>query len=358
MRRLLADPSVNAKAWYVWCFASYVSVGPFLNIYFAERGLSKAQVGLIGALLPWASAPASFAWAALADRLGAHRAVLLGCFVAAVSVRNLLPLLPASFAGLLCVALAAEVLSSPVSVLADAAVMQLCDKESDYGKYRLWGAVGWGSFSTVAGWVITRFGTRWAFYLNALLSLPALVHGARLHAAKQPHHHHRHQRWPQGQGQAGGHSRARGHGESPLAGAAGGSVLDVHNGLQPSAGCKDRQSSGGDVADGRGDDDELRPLTAAHAEAMTGCEVSHRVGAGLEQGAAGQMTVDEERPAQGHGMPQHGAPSASGASVGACAAREDFWRILWALMRRSEVLLFFATSLAMGYGFGTIDSFL
>lgn len=35
-------------------------------------------------------------------------------------------------------------------------------QESDYGKYRLWGAVGWGVFSTVAGeyWVPAKWSIR------------------------------------------------------------------------------------------------------------------------------------------------------------------------------------------------------
>lgn len=84
-------------------------------------------MGLIGALRPWVSAPAAFAWAALADRLHAHQAVLLVTFVGSTAVRLLL-LLPRDFGGLLAVTLLAEVLSAPVGVMADAAVMNVCDK--------------------------------------------------------------------------------------------------------------------------------------------------------------------------------------------------------------------------------------
>lgn len=127
MLTLLIVPSVNAKAWYLWCFASLVAVGPYLNIFFQERGLSKAQVGVIGAIRPWCSAPASFALAALADRLHAHRVILLLAFAGSSALRMLL-LLPRGFGGLLAVVLAAEVLAAPVGVLADAAVMRMCEK--------------------------------------------------------------------------------------------------------------------------------------------------------------------------------------------------------------------------------------
>ena len=37
-------------------------------------------------------------------------------------------------------------------------------QEGDYGKQRMWGAIGWGGFSIVAGAVITKYGLHSSFY--------------------------------------------------------------------------------------------------------------------------------------------------------------------------------------------------
>ncbi|KAG2442634.1 hypothetical protein HXX76_002718 [Chlamydomonas incerta] len=339
LRRVVQDPQLIAKAWYVFYFASIVSVGPFLNVYYAmDRGLGKEQVGLIGALRPWVSAPAAFAWAALADRLHAHHWVLLGTFVGSTAVRLLL-LLPRSFGGLLAVTLLAEVLAAPVGVMADAAVMNVCDKESDYGKFRLWGAVGWGAFSTPAGWIITRLGIRWAFYTNTIMSLPCLLFGARLsHSQQQPG------------ARKTAHSSCGGAGSSDERGS--------------------REPAGGTAA--AGEEDE--PVLPVKADPLADVAITHRSG-----GAASHQNRPLEELPLLHGRPQHGGsskqlpggedgPGTSAAGGGergstsksgaAAADAAGHWRRLWILVRRPEVAVFFVTAITMGYGFGTIDSFL
>ena len=54
-------------------------------------------------------------------------------------------------------------------------------QEGDYGKQRLWGALGWGGFSTLAGWAIDMWGIPTGFWLQWPLILPALYYAWRLH---------------------------------------------------------------------------------------------------------------------------------------------------------------------------------
>ncbi|KAG2499955.1 hypothetical protein HYH03_002240 [Edaphochlamys debaryana] len=381
--RLVHDPSINAKAWYVFYFAASVSVGPFLNVYFKEIGLSKAQVGLIGALTPWTSAPASFAWAALADRLGAHRAVLLGCWAACVCVRLLL-LLPRHFGALLAVTLAAEVLGSPVGVMADAAIIHMCAKESDYGKYRLWGAVGWGSFSTVAGWLITTGGIRWAFYTHALLALPTLLLGTRLRHASSP---------PPPPPPAPAHGPGPGPaGPTPAVALPSGPGLgDEEEGEEEEEGDEAEEAERGrGRGKGRGREREQDPLLPVTTDTLKHAAVSHRHAHSHSAGPADSPSSStasipsqpKRAPTKSHrsdgGLapaspaapagpgpgpggaldesPQEGVGSRTGAGAGVGAG--EYWRHLSGLLRRPEVVLFLVTATIMGYGFGTIDSFL
>ena len=47
-------------------------------------------------------------------------------------------------------------------------------QEGDYGKQRMWGAIGWGGFSIVAGAIITRYGLHSSFYTYMGAALIAL----------------------------------------------------------------------------------------------------------------------------------------------------------------------------------------
>lgn len=51
----------------------------------------------------------------------------------------------------------------------------LLRQDGDYGKSRLWGAVGWGGVSTLSGWVVSSYGMNYGFVGYLLLSLPCVV---------------------------------------------------------------------------------------------------------------------------------------------------------------------------------------
>ncbi len=97
-------------------------------------------------------------------------------------------------------------------------------------------------------------------------------------------------------------------------------------------------------------------------------EVVRRGGAanGHGSGAAGQTGATAAHGAAGRDSDCKNRVSGSGEGRAGCSVTQDgpggggshYWRDVWALARRPEVLLFFVTAGAMGYGFGTIDSFL
>eukprot|EP00955_Chlamydomonas_euryale_P039236 351335-Chlamydomonas_euryale.AAC.6 len=60
---------------------------------------------------------------------------------------------------------------------ADVAVTARCAEEGEYGRHRVWGAVGWGAMSTVAGAVLGHFGIWSAFVMSAIFLVPAAVSG-------------------------------------------------------------------------------------------------------------------------------------------------------------------------------------
>lgn len=48
-------------------------------------------------------------------------------------------------------------------------------KDGEYGRVRLWGAVGWGGLSTLSGWLLDVMGMRWGFLASVVLALPAVA---------------------------------------------------------------------------------------------------------------------------------------------------------------------------------------
>lgn len=97
------------------------------------------------------------AWAFAADATRSHRAILLGTFAAAGILRYT-QWFAHSFWPLLATVLATEVVAAPVMVLADAATQAAGARDTDYGRSRLFGAVGVGVFSPVNGVLVTRYG--------------------------------------------------------------------------------------------------------------------------------------------------------------------------------------------------------
>lgn len=119
------------------CRAGLASITPYFNVYFKQRGLSDAQVGVISAVRQWVSVPSSFLWSAAADRLQRHQAILTAVLVASTASR--LGLVWASgFGAFLALIIVNQFVTSPVTVMADAIVMSNCEQDGDYGKIRAW----------------------------------------------------------------------------------------------------------------------------------------------------------------------------------------------------------------------------
>ena len=171
---------VTARAFYFLFFAAIAALLPFLVVFYEGLGLGGREIGLLSAMLPLATLAVGPAWGALADGLGRHRAVaslaLAGTAGAGVAVsigRDVATLLP------LVVLFA--VFFAPIVPLTDTAVLAGLGSERDrYGRLRLWGAVGFGLASLVAGVAVDRFGLSVAFASFGVLLVLALGVAQRL----------------------------------------------------------------------------------------------------------------------------------------------------------------------------------
>mmetsp|Transcript_6825 Transcript_6825/g.17658 ORF Transcript_6825/g.17658 Transcript_6825/m.17658 type:complete len:575 (-) Transcript_6825:48-1772(-) len=147
------------------CFAFSV-YSPFFVLFMKNTiGLSAGQVGLIAALQIVGGYIIGPPMSLLVDKFRIHKSVWI--------VSMLLCILPVqlitrarSFESALAIAVAIACMNAPISSLLDSSTLCfLGPKSHEYGKIRLWGAIGWGLGSLVAGSLVEFFGTQSAFHL-------------------------------------------------------------------------------------------------------------------------------------------------------------------------------------------------
>jgi hypothetical protein len=159
---------------YSCFFAASACINPFMPVFFRRAGLTPPQIGALAILRPMVTLPVGAAAAALADKTREHRAVLLATYVVGAAGRLALGA-ARGFPATLALASLGAVLS-PASSLVDAAATASCAAAGEeYGRQRLWGAVGWGGFSLLSGAAISAVGGGFAFALAAAGFLVAAV---------------------------------------------------------------------------------------------------------------------------------------------------------------------------------------
>lgn len=184
MHKFIADPYKRgrfyASTYYLTYYAAQAAVIPFLTIYYQGQGLSGSQIGLLAGLSPILSMLSAPFWTGLADASGRHRLVmsvsLLGVTgsVLLLMQANGLPWLALSIASF-------AFFSSTIIPLSDSATLNMLGGErSQYGRIRLWGSIGWGLASPLAGKLIDSFGLKAGFGGAVVLYLVVLLVSLRL----------------------------------------------------------------------------------------------------------------------------------------------------------------------------------
>jgi PPP family 3-phenylpropionic acid transporter len=159
MRRRLIAP----KLFYFCWFAALGMFMPYVGLYYREAGLDLARIGLLVALPGLLQIAATPLWGVVADALRINRP-LLPLAVAGTLLPVLLIGRTASFELLLALITLLALFTAPVSPLADSATLALLGaNRARYGAQRVWGAVGWGLSTLLAGALVERLGLAIAF---------------------------------------------------------------------------------------------------------------------------------------------------------------------------------------------------
>ncbi|KAI8476975.1 MAG: major facilitator superfamily domain-containing protein [Monoraphidium minutum] len=340
------------KAWYFFYFAAGSCLLPYINVIsFRANGMTDSQIGLLACLKPWVSAPASFAWSALADAKRAHRAIFVSTIVASAlahagyaAARGFW-----AFAALCAVA---EVLGAPATLLADAAVMAQAQEDGDYGRSRLYGAWGWGIFGAVGGWAVQRYGAAAAFGGYLLLMAPTAAVSCAMQVDPLG-----------GRGAGAGRLDSGGSGDATRGG--GGQAGERR---RPKEGA--RVAGGGGGRGEEGDDaaaavaDQRRPsrvgVDGEDGAAAAAAAPEPPAGACAAAAARGGGAAAPDGELEGAPLLSEGAAGSGGGGVGAAAAAAPEAAAaaggsVWAKLR---IMLACPAATIMGFGIGVIGEFL
>lgn len=168
------------RLFYFLYFAAAASLIPFLALHYQQLGFSGWQIGLLTGLLPLTTLIGASIWTGLADLTQQHHRLVLvaigGAWIAALLLSTV-----ELFIVLIPVIIIYAFFVAPIMPMADSTVMHLLgNRKSEYGRIRLWGAVGWGLAAPVAGILINRSGTQWAFYLYLIIMFGMFLVSVRM----------------------------------------------------------------------------------------------------------------------------------------------------------------------------------
>lgn len=150
---------------------------PFISMYFSQKGMNSMQVGVLSALLPAASLVVQPLWAAIADRTGKRRRVLILLSVCCAAAVLLFPGLD-TFPGILGAAACYSLFNSAVLPVCDALVVnQAQEREINFARVRMCGTISYAAVVLGMGFYLKQhmnlmfYGNSVCFLVLALLCM-------------------------------------------------------------------------------------------------------------------------------------------------------------------------------------------
>ena len=162
---------------YFFQMAGVAAMGSFVPLYLSEKkGLSLVEVGIYGVIRPALKFMASPMWTTLADAHGAQRTLYTASALGACVV-NLFYMVADTLPAIFAVLLVATVVESGWGPMLDAGVLASMDDPQQWGRHRLWGAVGYGISIAVIGMAVryTGWSVMFAVHLGCTLMAVLLV---------------------------------------------------------------------------------------------------------------------------------------------------------------------------------------
>jgi len=157
------------RAFYFFVYAGMAALMPFLTLYYEGLGLTGRQVGTLAAIPPLLTFLGAPIFGFLAD-LTKRPKWLLGISISSVILGILALTQVETYLGLVLVVIFYALFFAPILPIVDRSVLDaLGEHREQYGKQRLWGAIGWGLSAPLAGLLVDKGDLSWAFFASAVL---------------------------------------------------------------------------------------------------------------------------------------------------------------------------------------------
>ena len=170
----------KSSTYYFLYYAAAASLSPFLALYYQSLGLDGHQIGVLASIPSIVMIFSIPLWTGYADAHHKHRTLFtlatLGTIASVFVIKAL-----NGFAWLILAVVVYAGFFSSIMPFMDGAVMSMLGgQKSQYGKIRLWGAVGWGIAAPLMGVLTERNGIQSIFWGYAALMLISLLLGLQI----------------------------------------------------------------------------------------------------------------------------------------------------------------------------------
>ena len=162
------------KAFYFMFYAAMASLLPYLVLYYSGVGLSASQIGLLVGIGPLITLIAAPFWGGMADNMHRHKLILVVTIIGAMIAVAVLSQIRVLWMLVPIVSIYAW-FAAPIVPLVDNSVLaMLGNRRADYGRHRMWGAIGWGITGLTVGIALDASG-HWVSFAGYLICMGATL---------------------------------------------------------------------------------------------------------------------------------------------------------------------------------------
>jgi PPP family 3-phenylpropionic acid transporter len=143
MWNALTGEKINLKILYFMYCASLAAWQPLLTVYFKEVGITGLRIGIIMSIFPVMVFLVAPFWGVTADRWGHRRTLILVMFLSSFAIIGYIFNWGFWFFFFWTILVAFS--TNPIGMLIDSLILDYVKEKqkSSYGRFRLWGAIGW-----------------------------------------------------------------------------------------------------------------------------------------------------------------------------------------------------------------------
>ena len=146
----------------------------YFNIYFRDIGLTSTQIGNINSLGKGAALVLLPLWGMISDYYKVNKRLLIAALGGTI-IFSLSLLLTQEFLWIAAIMVAFFIFLTPIVPLVDAQLLgYLGDEGEQYGKYRIWGSVGFMIVVSAVGWFLEETNPSNLFYISGAAFMLAL----------------------------------------------------------------------------------------------------------------------------------------------------------------------------------------